>query len=259
MAPDRLPARSQKAERLPPIHGFAQRIVSLREALTHDAAEAGDQALKLLEEYLESLAQINGFQGEGGLGRYVQFLRARSALQDDLLDRAETYTQARNCLAHTYGLQASPALAAEVLDFVALLVKRGGQTAAQLMTGNVRAVTVGDSLARARDLMLRSGFGRLPVLRSGDGVVGVLTERDVVAAQATAERTGQPVHAMTVGAALPDDAIDRVVTVVPGASREQVAELLRQPGVVACLVTPHGDLHERPVGIITHADLLYRM
>jgi CBS domain-containing protein len=251
------PRRPERAP--PPPYSFAQRLAALRALLPGDPAGAGDQALKLLEEYLERLAQGCGFRGEAGMGRYVQFLRGRDALPGATLDRAEGYTQARNCLAHTYGLQPTPALAAEVLDFVAELLKQGAVTAGEVMTRDVRTVGAGEPLAKARDLMLREGYGRLPVLRDGGGIVGLLTERDVVLAQSLAERTGRTLAGLTVGEALPEDAVERLALAAPEASLEEVTALLRRTGVVACLVTPHGRREERPVGIITHADLLFQL
>lgn len=256
----RLKRQTPKAERLPAAQGFAQRAAALRVLLGHDAAEAGDQALKLLEEYLESLAQLRGYQGDGGgLGRYVTFLRGREALDADLLDQAETYTQARNCLAHTYGLQVSAALADEVLDFVELLLRLGAPIAADLMTREVRTLLESDPVIRARDLMLQGGYSRLPVLRQGDGIVGLLVERDLVVAQALAERAGGSLRSVTVAEALADDAAARLVLAAPTASRADVIELLRQPGAQACLVTRNADPREPPLGIITHADLLFRL
>jgi CBS domain-containing protein len=215
--------------------------------------------MKLLEEYLESLAHSYGYQGEGSLGRYSMFLRGRDALPDQALDQADSYTQVRNCLAHTYGLQVSPALAAELIDFVGLLLKQGGVTAAQLMTHDVRAVAASERLTRARDLMLSGGYGRLPVLDDGAGVVGLLIERDVVIAQAQAERAGRALGGLSVADALPADAGERLVFAAPDAARDIILEQLRRPGVVACLVTPDGSANQRPIGIITAADLLYRM
>src|SRR5215510_6898090 len=123
-----------------PAQHFGGRLAALHTLLEKDAAAAGDQAIKLIEEYLESLAHAYGYQGEGSMGRYVMFLRGRDALHDQLLDQADGYTQVRNCLAHTYGLQVSPTLAAELLDFVGLLLKQDGVTAEQLMTRDVRVV-----------------------------------------------------------------------------------------------------------------------
>jgi CBS domain-containing protein len=234
-------------------------LASLRTLLEQNPAAAGDQAIKLLEEYLESLAYTYGYQGEGSLGRYAMFLRGRDALPDQVLHQADSYTQVRNCLAHTYGLQVSPALAAELLDFVGLLLKQGGVTAEQLMTHDVRVVAATERLARARDVMLSGGYGRLPVLRDGDGIVGLLTERDVVIAQAQAERAGRALSALSVADALPADAADRVAFAPRNAARDTIVELLRRPGVVACLVTPDGSDDQQPIGIITAADLLYRM
>ncbi|HEX5692827.1 MAG TPA: CBS domain-containing protein [Roseiflexaceae bacterium] len=238
---------------------FGGRLAALRALIGHDPAEAGDQAIKLLEEYLESLAQTHGYQGEGSMGRYAMFLRGRSGLAEEMLDQADAYTQVRNCLAHTYGLQVSPALAAELLDFAEQLIGGGSVTAAQLMTRDVRSVAATERLVVARDLMVRGGYGRLPVLRDGDGIAGLLAERDVMVAQAQAERAGRTIDALKVADALPEDAAERVALASPDASRDQVVELLRQPGVLACLITPGGRRDERPVGIVTAADLLGRV
>jgi CBS domain-containing protein len=251
-------ARKRSQRPRGPAVQFGSRVVALRELLAEQPAAAGDQALKLLEEYLESLAHTYGFRGDGSLSRYTMFLRGRDGLPDDMLDRLEGYTQVRNCLAHTYGLQVSPSLAEELVDFAERLLKQGAATAAELMTRDVQTVTAGEPLPRVRDLMLSRGYGRLPVLLGG-AIAGVLTERDIVAAQALAERAGQPFSALTVADALADDPAERFVVVAPGATRETVAELLRRPNIAACLVTPHGTAAETPAGIITHADLLYRM
>lgn len=254
-----MPRRAtRKPERLPPMHGFARRLAALRELLLDNPPMAGDQAIKLLEEYLESLSRSYGYTDEGSLGRYGMFLRGHDALPDELLDRVEAYTQVRNCLAHSYGLQVSPALAEELLDFIALLLRQGAVTASQLMTGAVQSVAATDSLRYARDLMLRGGYGRLPVLDDG-AIIGVLTEGDVVIAQAQAEHAGRRIDAISVQQALPADSAVRLATVRPDAPRDQVLDLLRQPGVIACLVTRDGSLRQRPLGIITHADLLYRL
>src|SRR6476659_1382505 len=173
-----------------PVQQFSGRLAALRVLLEDDPAEAGDQALKLIEEYLESLARSYGYRDDGSLGRYAMFLRGRSknggGVPDELLGRIEVYTQVRNCLAHTYGLQTSPVLAAELLDFVEQLLKRDATTAAQLMTRDVRSIRVSERLVRARDLMLKDGYGRLPVLSDSGEIAGLLPERDIVAAQALA-------------------------------------------------------------------------
>jgi predicted transcriptional regulator len=257
--------QSRKRTKRPrgPVQQFSGRLAALRVLVEDDPAAAGDQALKLLEEYLESLARSYGYRDDGSMGRYAMFLRGRSkdggGVPDDLLDRLESYTQVRNCLAHTYGLQTSPALAAELLGFVEQLLKHDATTAAQLMTRDVRSIHASERLVRARDLMLKDGYGRLPVLGEAGEIAGLLTERDIVAAQALAERTSRSLGTLTVAEALPDDAAARIALVAPDTARDIVADLLRHPGVIACLVTSAGQPHAPPIGIITHADLLYRM
>jgi CBS domain-containing protein len=257
--------QSRKRAKRPrgPVQQYSGRLAALRALLGEDPAEAGDQALKLIEEYLESLARGYGYRDEGSMGRYAVFLRRRDrdggGVPDDLLDRIEGYTQVRNCLAHTYGLQTSPALAAELVGFLEQLLKQDATTAAQLMTRDVRVVRASERLAHARDLMLKDGYGRLPVLSEAGGIAGLLTERDIVVAQARAERAGRSLGAQTVADALSHDAAERVALIAPETGRDAVVELLRRRDVVACLVTATGAADEPPLGIITHADLLYRM
>jgi CBS domain-containing protein len=176
-----------------------------------------------------------------------------------MLDQAETYAEARNCLAHTYGLQTSPAFAEELLDFAELLIKQAASTAAQLMTRTVRTVPHDAPLAQVRALVVRDGFGRLPVVGRSGRILGLLTERDLVVAQHEADHGGAPVSTRTAADLLPADALERVAFVAPGDPRDIVVERLRRPGVVACLVTHSGVPDQRLLGIITHADLLYRM
>jgi predicted transcriptional regulator len=253
----RVTRRNRKLQRLPPTHAFARRLAVLHTQLTADPGDTGDQAIKLLEEYLEALARSYGYAGDGTLGRYSQYLRGADALGEEVLDQIDIYTQVRNCLAHSYGLQTSPDLAAELLEFLEQLLHLHAATAAQLMTCTVRVVQASDSLLRVRDLILRDGYGRLPVI--GDqGILGLLIELDVVVAQAQAEQSGQSLRALTVADALPEGASERLRAVAPGATRDEVLEHLRRPGVIACVVTQHGSLSEAPQGIITHADLLYR-
>lgn len=236
---------------------FTSRLATLRLMLNDDPAMAGDQAVKLLEEYLESLALREGYRGEGSLGRYAMFLRGRNIVPVELLDRADSYTQVRNALAHTYGLQTSPALAEELVVFLETLFKQHGTTVADLMTRDVHVVAAAERLDKARDLMVRGGYGRLPVIDDDGRVIGLLTERDIVIG--LGEGTNRGLQNLTVRDTHLRDADERVVFLHPNASRDEAAAALREPHVVAVLVTPNGTPNQRPIGIITAADLLYRV
>jgi signal-transduction protein with cAMP-binding, CBS, and nucleotidyltransferase domain len=236
--------------------GFARRLAHLRATLPHDHAEAGDQGLKLLEEYLEHLAVGSGYRHEtGSIGRYASWVRHKDLLDRALLDRVETFAQVRNCLAHSYGLQTSPDLAHEIVEFLGALIHEETTTAAAMMTAEVRAIAETMPLREARELMLREGFGRLPVLRADQTVVALLVERDLVAAEAL----GDAAKPLTVAAALPPQARRRFTVVAAAAAYPAIVEALRRQGIEALIVTRDGRRNQPPLGIITHADVLYRM
>lgn len=242
----------------PRASGYAQRLAQLRVLLASDFASAGNQALSLLENYLEELARSFGYgEGPNNMGRYVAFLRAQNVLSSDMLKRAEVYTQARHYLNHSYGLQTSPALAEEVISYIAQLLRQAATTAARIMTSNIHSIAHDKPLSEARDLMLREGLGRLPVLQDGRRLVGLLTERDIVIAEAEASQLNKALEERTVQEALPIDSRLRVVTIGADARYETVVEVLRKQHVQALIVTQDGE-EGRPLGIITHADLLYR-
>ncbi|MDZ4718896.1 MAG: CBS domain-containing protein [Roseiflexaceae bacterium] len=253
----RVPRRrqTQKHAANPTPQALVRRLADLRAMLVEDAPAAGDQGLKLLEEYLEQVARSYGYADEGSLRRYTMFLRGQHVLDEALLARIDIYTDARNCLAHTYGIQATPEFAAEVIDFLHDLLAEDALTAEHLMTRVPQTIASHMLLSQARDLMLKKGYGRLPVLEN-QRVVGLLTERDIVVAQARTEQ-GHPSFAMLrVADALPTDALDRVAFVGPNTTRDEIAALLRRPNLIVCLVTPDGQAQQIPIGIITHADLL---
>ncbi|NTV64842.1 MAG: CBS domain-containing protein, partial [Oscillochloris sp.] len=223
--------------------GFARRLAHLRSLLRSDPAQAGDQGLKLLEEYLEYQAVETGYHQEhGSIGRYASWLRRRGPLSEELLDRAEAYAQVRNCLAHSYGLQTSPDLAVEVLEFLGVLIHQQAASADQMMSIAVRTIDEGALLREARDLMLREGFGRLPVLRQGK-VVALLTERDLVVADLI---PGGRADGITVAEALPAQSRRRFSVVPADTSRAGVVETLRRSGIDALIVTRDGKRDQPP-------------
>ncbi|WP_157042516.1 CBS domain-containing protein [Roseiflexus castenholzii] len=90
-------------------------------------------------------------------------------------------------------------------------------------------------------------------------IVGLLTERDLVAARRRLERVYRRFDELTVADALSPDALNHIVCIAPDMPRKEVVEAWTCGGVITCLVTPEGSLDAAPLGIITHADLLYRM
>ncbi|NJM09175.1 CBS domain-containing protein [Candidatus Gracilibacteria bacterium] len=230
---------------------FVRRLAHLRSVLAEDTAEAGIRGGSLLEEVLESAAQQAGYRGDrGSIGRYVSFLRGHNHFDSDLLTQAEGYAQVRNCIAHTYGLQTSAALAGEILDFLQQLIGAELQSAAQLMNSRIFAIAETALLREARDLMLREKIGRLPVMRNGRIVVTLLTSRDIVAAEAQAESKSGRLDGITVAEALPKDARKRIGFIDSLASADEVIARLRKPGIEALIVTEDGSSDKRRSGLL---------
>jgi CBS domain-containing protein len=113
-------------------------------------------------------------------------------------------------------------------------------------------------LVAARELMLAKGLGQLPVFKNGRQLLGLLTERDIVVAEAGAEHSSGRIDGLHVADALSDDARERVALIAADAGRDDVLAALRRSGVQALIVT-HDGRPGRVLGIITAADLLYRM
>ncbi len=116
-----------------------------------------------------------------------------------------------------------------------------------LMTRQVQSCRVGDSLARAAELMWRHDCGALPVC-AGDGapqVVGVITDRDICM---SALFSGRPLSDLRV-----NEAMSKSVTAVrPSDSLAQVERVMRDAHVRRLPVLDHDG---RLIGMISLADL----
>lgn len=243
-------ARTAKITRSAPAALFARRLAGLRAQLGQDPGDTGDQALKLVEEFLEFQARDTGYDGDGSMRRYAQWLRGRDQISAELLQRVEAYTDARNALAHTYGLMTTPAFATEIVAFAGELLRQQSSGAQQVMTQQVRSVRQSDRASAARDMMLRDGFGRLPVLDNASRCVGLLTERDLIASHA---------DDASVADMLPARPLDRVAFAAPSAPLNTLRSLLSPEPVLVCMITAAAKPGGRVLGIVTHADLLVRL
>jgi CBS domain-containing protein len=241
--------RAAKAARAAPVAVFAQRLARLRTQLKTDPGGAGDQALKLVEEFLELQARAAGYDGDGSMRRYAQWLRSQRALSTEVLQRIEAYTDARNALAHTYGLMTTPAFAAELVGFAGDLLRQQASGVEQVMTQQVRTVHHSEPAAAVRDLMLSEGYGRLPVLDDAKRCIGLLVERDLILPLA---------DGTLVADVLPAHTLDRIAFVAPGASLSALRERLAPEHIFAGIVTAGGTPTGRVLGIVTHRDLLVR-
>ena len=118
--------------------------------------------------------------------------------------------------------------------------------ACDLMTAHPRAVTLGDPLTRAAEIMRDDDVGMVPVVEDmlSMRLRGVITDRDIVV------RCVAPRHGAfcSVGAHLTREPL---VAVRPGAEVHEVMARMRETRVRRVLVTEHGRL----LGVIALADL----
>ena len=124
---------------------------------------------------------------------------------------------------------------------------------AEIMTAQPYTLSPDDSLAKARELMAQHHIRHIPVV-SGDGcLVGVVTQRDVLAAADSSVLPDQPAHqAEERYVALSSVMTSPVQTVDENASLRGTA-MHMQKNKLGCLPVMRD---ERLVGIITDSDFV---
>ena len=111
-----------------------------------------------------------------------------------------------------------------------------------VMTKDVACLDCGDTLQAAAQRMAELDVGSLPV-KEGDRLAGIVTDRDIV------------LRAVAKGASS-DQRIDQamtrdVVTISPGATVEEAAQLMSEKQIRRLYVTDGGDL----AGVVSLGDL----
>ncbi|WP_235907731.1 CBS domain-containing protein [Siccirubricoccus phaeus] len=139
-------------------------------------------------------------------------------------------------------------------------------TARDLMTPDVVSVPPETSVVAVARLLAERGISAVPVLDKAGGVLGIVTEADLIRRLAGQEdaKPGwlrslfqDPVaqadrYARTHGATAADVMTQEVVTVDEAATAAQIAHLMEEKGIRRVLVVEEGRLR----GIVSRADLL---
>jgi CBS domain containing-hemolysin-like protein len=233
------------------------RLTELREQAEQQPHRAGDEALLLLEDWLYERAKMNNFRKDrASMREYLNYI-PRNQLSKEERARIERYTEIRNCLSHRGGLQMTASLANELLDFIERLFRWEATNAEDLMTPRPHTVQTNESLRKARDWMLENKVSRLPVVDGGGKVVGLLTNRDLIAV--AAQKNGLDVESLTVGDAMSSDGDEKVAYVSRTTPYDALMDHLRNPNVAAIFVTDSGDHHKPLRGIISVSDLLPKL
>ena len=233
-------------------------LANLEERLQIEPYRVGGDVLILMEDWLRERARSMGWskpKHTGGFSDYIKHLRGNDDLTPRFLDQLDTYRTLRNCLVHNAGLAVAPEKAKDLISFAERLFKVTATTAKDLMTRKPVCVQESDNLVDARDAMLKGNYSQLPVLRQGERLLGMLTERDLVLAQRSGDFNRKASN-MLVGDALPANALDQLIVVCPETLCGEVCRHLSEQNVPAVLVTKRGSKSESPLGIVTRADLL---
>lgn len=234
------------------------RLEELRQQAEHTPHHAGEEGLRLLEDWLYEQAKANGYRKpHASMREYLGFV-AKGNLSNEERARIERYTEVRNCLSHRSGLQMTASLTAEILDFMGRLFRRDAINAHDLMTPRPHTVQSQDNLRQARDWMLENGVSRLPVVDGRGRIVGLLTNRDLLTAAANALDGGNP-DTLTVGDAMSNDSEEKVAWVSRYATYETVLTQLKNPAIAAIFVTEKGEPNQALLGIISVTDLLPKL
>ncbi|MCL4209912.1 MAG: CBS domain-containing protein [Phycisphaeraceae bacterium] len=125
---------------------------------------------------------------------------------------------------------------------------------------HVRTLEADATIADAWELVRHDGYSRYPVYERGT-FIGMLTANGFArwcAAQAKDGRINVDGRTVLIRDVLPiDHRRDFVAFASAESAIEDVAEMFRDnPRLEAVIVTPHGRLNERPVGLICPADVL---
>ena len=116
----------------------------------------------------------------------------------------------------------------------------------EVMTPNAKAIWLTESLADAAKLMWENDCGVLPIIKDGQKVVGLITDRDICMASAMRDRNPsgisvEEVMTRQVYAVKPEDNIDRALQVM------QEHQIRRLP-----VINPEGELE----GILSINDIV---
>ena len=169
--------------------------------------------------------------------------------------QADRYRDTRNALAHNPDIALRPEAApGSSTGLRASCAWRPARPTRSLATASICVATT-ELAVVARDTMLAHRYNQLVVVDARGGVVDLLTERDLVAAEApptwtaTATPSPSPTPSPNAGTSPP-----HCYRATPQSTTSWHA--LRDEAIVAAVVTEHGQAGERPLGIITRGDVL---
>lgn len=233
---------------------YLDKLNELRAHSVADSSAAGEQALKLLDRILADFATALGLPEQNpSMGDSLHYLEQLDGLPRRLAGQAEPLRNTRNALAHNPDIMLRPEAGGRIIESVERIVRMSAETALHLAHRPLDTIRTDTTIAEARQRLLELGHRQLIAVDAQRRLVDLLTYRDVVAIEGAPGSNGVDV---TVGEALKSRDYCAAAAVPRDISIAEVADILIDERISAAVVTEHGRLGERPLGIITRGDLL---
>ena len=235
---------------------YLDELAEVRVEARENLAAAGERALKVLDRFLANLASAVGSDEErASMGDSIRFLQRQSGIAQEIGVQAERFRDTRNAVFHNPDIMLRPEAATRIIDGVEAIVRMAAEGVGDLARRPIATAEASEPLATARDRMLDKRYDQLVVVDDRGGVIDLLTERDIVVAEAQGD-IDDPEHLLTVAEAIAARGYPAVAVVPRSSSADEAIDALRDERIAAVVITEAGVLGQRPVGIITRGDVL---
>lgn len=234
---------------------YLDELADIREASATNLASAGEQALKALDRFLANLARSLGMDNDrAGLGDSINYLE-HSPMSDarEIAAQSERYRDTRNALAHNPDVMLRPEAASRIIDGVEGIIRMAASGIGDIAHRTVVTAHLDESLTDARDRMLARHYDQLVVVDKRGKLVDLLTDRDIVIAEARDDIDGV---SPTVGETIEQRGYMAAGILSRHSAASEAINLFRDEKVGAIVITENGKVGESPLGIITRGDVL---
>jgi CBS domain-containing protein len=235
---------------------YLDELAEVRAESRKNLASAGDRALKVLDRFLSNLANALGMDNDrAGMGDSIHYLNRLQGVPHDIAVQAERFRDTRNALAHNPDVMLRPEAAMRVIDGVEGIVRMASERVDDLAHRRIVTTTPNEPLTAARDRMIDHHYAQLVVVDDKGKVLDLLTDRDIVVAEAKGDIDNGDSD-VTVGAAVAERGYSAAKLLARTSSADEAVEALRDERVAAVVITENGKTGEAPLGIVTRGDVL---
>jgi CBS domain-containing protein len=235
---------------------YLDELAEVRAESRKNLASAGERALKVLDRFLSNFANALGMGNDrAGMGDSIHYLNRLKGVARDIAVQAERFRDTRNALAHNPDIMLRPEAATRIIDGVESIVRMAAERVDDLARRRIITTTPDDLLTAARDRMIEHHYAQLVVVDDEGKMLDLLTDRDIVVAEAQGDIDGEDLG-VTVGEAIAERGYMAAKLLARTSSADEAVEALRDERVAAVVITEHGKTGEVPLGIVTRGDVL---